>query len=493
MTVDVQPLASAEPTVAARSDAASRLQRVVPWLLLGAFAAQLAIMVRRHEAWFDEAQAWLVARDSGLVELLTVRLRYEGTPGLWHLILTGPAKIGLPYQTMAWIAAAAAVGAAALVLWRAPFPLWAKAALVFSYTVAYQYAAVARSYALMPLLLFGLAVAWPRRFQHVGPFAVLLALLANVSVHGFFVAAGIGAVHAAGVIQRWPELDGRTRVRQVLAGLALGIVAVVLVWLLVPPPGVSSGGGAAPWRLDPAALLHIPRFLDLSLTGTTLATLLAVLLTSVQLWRRRALALWVLPSLGALLLSALKYHMPHHEGIPFLVWIFALWVSFGPQDRPDRGRPRLARPAAQAGLAIVLAVNLSWWLQTYRHDFTRPYSGSTALAAYLETLPTDSTVYMTSWHTLGAAPYFTDNPFDNYNDGNLPVYWPWTPTVPLRAEWEDIQRDQPDVVVWGIKFDWQQQLPAWEGYRQVHRFDGEIFAKSEVVGIDSFVVYERGD
>lgn len=44
-----------------------------------------------HEPWFDEAQAWLIARDCSWKELLTVRTHYEGHPPLWWMLLAIPA------------------------------------------------------------------------------------------------------------------------------------------------------------------------------------------------------------------------------------------------------------------------------------------------------------------------------------------------------------------------------------------------------------------
>ena len=37
--------------------------------------------------WRDELQAWLLARDSDTPITLLGNLKYEGHPGLWHLIL----------------------------------------------------------------------------------------------------------------------------------------------------------------------------------------------------------------------------------------------------------------------------------------------------------------------------------------------------------------------------------------------------------------------
>ena len=41
------------------------------------YAVLLAIVMVFHEPWFDEAEAWLIARDEPLSDLLLVQTRYE--------------------------------------------------------------------------------------------------------------------------------------------------------------------------------------------------------------------------------------------------------------------------------------------------------------------------------------------------------------------------------------------------------------------------------
>lgn len=51
-----------------------------------------------HEPWFDEAQAWAIARSGTIKEILFDIPHYEGHPPLWHLILVPFAKLGAPYE-----------------------------------------------------------------------------------------------------------------------------------------------------------------------------------------------------------------------------------------------------------------------------------------------------------------------------------------------------------------------------------------------------------
>ena len=53
-----------------------------------------------HEPFADEAQSFLIARDTGIAELWSTTARTEGTPGLWHLWLKLLLFVGLPYSLL---------------------------------------------------------------------------------------------------------------------------------------------------------------------------------------------------------------------------------------------------------------------------------------------------------------------------------------------------------------------------------------------------------
>ena len=60
------------------------------------------LLIPYHEIWRDEAQAWLIARDTPLKDLFSV-LKHEGHPAGWFLLLMPFAKAGLPATCMSYI------------------------------------------------------------------------------------------------------------------------------------------------------------------------------------------------------------------------------------------------------------------------------------------------------------------------------------------------------------------------------------------------------
>jgi hypothetical protein len=205
-----------------------------PWLVWTPFAvylAVLAIAISRHEPWFDEAQAWLLARDLPYTRLMFGQLRYEGTPGLWHSILFLANRSGVPYAGLPVIGAAAAAGAVFLLLRFSPFPALVRLMLPFTYFLAYQYAVVARSYNLLALLPFAAALVFP--FRHARPIAYvsILILLSHVSLHGALISLALASLEA-------PSLIGKARRNgRLWLAVALFIANGALLAIQLYPPG----------------------------------------------------------------------------------------------------------------------------------------------------------------------------------------------------------------------------------------------------------------
>ncbi|HEX8333991.1 MAG TPA: hypothetical protein VF622_15335, partial [Segetibacter sp.] len=162
--------------------------KYVIYLIFAVYLLLLTTAVANHERWMDEAQAWLLVKDASLEDLFLKYLRYEGSPGLWHLILMLPAKLGFPYYTINIISATFSAIGVWLFLRYSPFPLIVKILLPFTYFAFFQYGVVARSYCLIPGLMFLIAMIYKTKDQQPLRYILLLCLFANVSAHTFLIA-----------------------------------------------------------------------------------------------------------------------------------------------------------------------------------------------------------------------------------------------------------------------------------------------------------------
>ena len=173
-------------------------------LILFTFAAIAAVAVCFHEPWADEAQAWLIARDLGIGGILH-QMGYEGSPPLWHLLLWVLIRLHLPYAALG--AVSLTLVAAAMYIWLrwSPLPAPVRWLVPFAFYYQYQYAVVARSYALSTLLAFAAVALWRAKPVRMIPFGLVVALLAQTNMHGFMIAGGIACVFAWECIQGLPQ------------------------------------------------------------------------------------------------------------------------------------------------------------------------------------------------------------------------------------------------------------------------------------------------
>ncbi len=150
------------------------------------------LMLLVHEPWFDEAVAWLIARDSSLYEILFTAPHYEGHPSLWHLILVPFAKTGAPYELSLCLISLAFTGTAMfLFVFKSPFKRIFRLVMPFTYYLFFQYSVISRPYSMMMLAFVLLAMTYGKRDEHPGRFVLSNFFLCLTSAYGIVIAGGI--------------------------------------------------------------------------------------------------------------------------------------------------------------------------------------------------------------------------------------------------------------------------------------------------------------
>lgn len=164
----------------------------VSWLLLTVIAAILKY--KYHELWKDEWQAWFVARDMSLAQILSF-LYYEGHPALWYLYLKAftPFTFLSSEEMLLSSVHLVLVSASAWLLFvKHRAPLLLKWLFALSYFFLFEYGIVNRGYALVVLL--ALAVAWliKNEKSQTNLLAASLFLLCQTEVYGAMMALAFG-------------------------------------------------------------------------------------------------------------------------------------------------------------------------------------------------------------------------------------------------------------------------------------------------------------
>lgn len=161
------------------------------WFLTVALVAYFKTDI--HEMWKDEWQAWFVARDLSLPDLLKF-LYYEGHPALWYLYLKPFTWFSNSGHEDLWLQAAHLLTVAAglfILFVKFRMPWWMKIMIVLSYFVFFEYGVVNRGYFWVIFLYFWI-ITQLKSDNHTTPlFGVAWLLLCQTEVYGVFMAGAL--------------------------------------------------------------------------------------------------------------------------------------------------------------------------------------------------------------------------------------------------------------------------------------------------------------
>ena len=173
---------------------------VIPYVLFFVILIVFnVILMFRHEAWRDEAQAWLMAKELTPLTLLN-ELSYEGHPFLWFTVLMPFAKAGLPYITLNIVSTVIMTVVMILIATVSPFDRISRMLLAASPLCIYAFSAISRSYCLVALLMVLLAMADRSRYEHPLRFCILIALLVQTHIVMIGMCFALCACHFFGTV-----------------------------------------------------------------------------------------------------------------------------------------------------------------------------------------------------------------------------------------------------------------------------------------------------
>ena len=458
------------------------------WLLHLVFLVYLVlifIVVLNHEQWADEAQAWLLARDSSLFGLLFKNMRYEGHPPLWHIILMLPSRF-LPYRAISIISVLIASAAVYVLLHYSSFPKIVKILLPFSYFLFYQYAVVARNYVLVPILLFLIARIYRDKMSKIYHFTILVCLLAHTTVFATLVALSIMFVHLLDLIRMRAELDRKLIIKQITAYAIFAAAIALLVIQLWQP---ADGSFAVGYRFEISRIRNVgSRAFNDSMTEVGYVTIFVLIISLIWFWQNRLLLLYLLSTLAILTLFSVKYYNDWHQGIVFSTWVFVMWLSF--QNEGQKRFNNLAnwgRRLAILSILVVMGFQVYWAATVSISDLRGTYSAGEATANYIkENELENKNICATRFWATAVQPYFDGNIFSNINSGENPSFWRWSKNSGRIEDMGAILKIQPDLIIMSRPGD--KEL---DGYRFEGIFEGNLYWKNRTKEKNHFGLFRK--
>lgn len=418
-------------------------------IVLFLYAAAHLCMSHVHEPFFDEAEAWQIARCVSLRTLFLETTHYEGHPPLWHLILMPLAKSGAPYELSLTLVSLVFMGTAVFLILRyAPFPRLVRLLLPFTYFFFYQYGVISRVYCVMTLAFVLLAMTYRHRNERPGRYVAALILLCMTMAYGLILAGGLALVW---LWEIWREKVLKQKmVHECVADRRIWWLAVLLVaafgviWMIMPREDTFAiasnaseiGQNSLAVRLIymffvlPADMALTDIYCDyeiLSRASLPLSALASGAIVGLFIWcvllyygrKRKTVLLLVLPYSLFALFSAVVYVSIHHIGIGLLYFCFWCWVSveteppgsrdlripFGDREEDaadavqdmSAGMERVARCAAILLGTLAMAVSLFWTGAACTLDICKNYAAGRNEAAFIKEHHLDRYRIMSGW------------------------------------------------------------------------------------------------
>ncbi len=397
----------------------NKKEQILQWVIFGAYAALLIIVSCFHEPWHDEAEAWQMAK-APLKDILFYIPHYEGHPALWYLILSIPAKLGVPYELgLKSIACAAALVYGWLILFRSPFPKILRFVLPFHYFLIYQYGVLSRPYCLMVLCLFLMAMAFRKRNEKPFRFLLPMAVLCALSGYGVVIAGGICLAWVWEILceKGWKFWTlSFWKDRRILGLFLLLVVAVAVILEIMPRPDTYAttrgAGNSLIVRLLYTMFMMLPdstvitvlegaAYLNKAMIAVPIIIVgvvigICMLFAIACFGAKKDLKYFFVPYVLFTVFAACVYLCAHHMGLILVFTIFWLWLAW---ENPERGwlfgklkgKMKVAESdartlgiAGRIALAVVLIIPLYWTAGASFLDVTQPFYYSRDLAKFLK-------------------------------------------------------------------------------------------------------------
>ena len=391
--------------------------------------------------WRDELQAWLLARDSHSIPQLFSNLRYDGHPGLWHLLLyivTCFTHNPVYTQVLHFLLAC---GFVFVFIRYAEIKTLYKIMILAGYLPLYEYSVISRCYALSLLLIFLCCTFYKERTNRYLAIGICLALLANSNVYGAIMAIGL-----AGILFLDYFIIQETKKRKWLpfiGGLLITTIGLALaVYQIIPKKGnsfpVDYPNGLtdvtrwlSSWSRIFTSYMYVPSTEDIHFWNTNYYfDKTAIIGNALWPWlqsHHEYLAGWIIMPTLIMLLSILLFlrkklillfyvvltltfvcfsyytnlSFMRYAGFLWITFICSYWLSTYYQD--DHYKNSILNKLIPISLKIekpflllLFSVNIMGSVVAYEKDFENDFSTSKLAADYLKEKQLDKLPYVGS-------------------------------------------------------------------------------------------------
>lgn len=435
-------------------------ESVISLAFIAVISALVIVGLYFHEPWFDEAQAYLIARDASWHDILFFWTHYEGHPPLWHIILKFAIMLGLPYETALKSVNFIFFEAVLFIIeFRSPFSRITKTIIPLSYYMLYQNSVISRPYMLLMLAVLLTAMFYKDRYNK--PVRYCLSLMLMCALHSYGIAFAGGIVIADLISDAVHEHSIKKCVLRIANNKKLLVFYTVLlafaVFLMID---IIPRNDAYALQKEkhysyficyllsfffiPSETLFTSFSSNVELMQSEINPLYEVLsaaLISSVIWiclfavckKRKMLCELFVPFCCIAFLTSV-YAMPRHYCIFLYFSLFILWTAsdkedveiseFGEKLKKIGISPSLTKKIAVGAAAVFTAVNLYWSGFCYYSDIRGKYFPGRDFAEWIKEHDLSEKCFLAAWDQtvsgtcISANAYFENvfyyAPFDEY-------------------------------------------------------------------------------
>jgi len=446
-----------------------KIKNYIPEILdLILYMVCMIIIMYFHEPWFDEAQAWLIARDASLKDIFFVLPHYEGHPPIWHLVLLPFAKLGAPFElSIKLVSLTFCSIAMGLFIFKAPFKRIIRLTIPFTYFFFYQYGVISRPYCILMLGFILCAMFYREKNIKSFRFIISLMIICSASAYGIILSAGIAIVWLIEIFYKDFSLN---YIKRFLFGkrfwglLVLLVYNLMLVISIIPKSDTYAISNVVKnndyinrfiymFFVLPgdATYLDICNYLFarfqfnisgvVGIVGSSIISIIIIMLAK----RHNKILLLIVPYSLMAIFSIFVYFHTHHIGVITLFFLFVIWCCLEDKEEKnitfyffrrlikDDSDITLLRKIPKVFFGIVICVSIVWTIVSSINEIYTPYGEGRDLARFIKMNNLDKYKIMAQWkeytnnetnetvldtnliNNTCVLPYFDKNIFYNFN------------------------------------------------------------------------------
>lgn len=369
-----------------------------PLLITILYAAITLFCVFCHEIWADEAQVWMLCRHISFFDLFH-HLTNEGHPSFFYLLVMPFAKLSpniIWMQLICWGASVLSV----FVFWRySNFKTYLKWIVTFSAPFIYFFPVIARSYSIIPLLIFLLAAMHSKIKEHPYLYSfILIALLNTHAIMAFFCFLLALDFVWENIFLPYKK-EKKFELKFIISALIMFIGALILFFQL---KGTTSSNAFITFdkqglgdflriiflfifnSLDAYYIKSHSEYFNNPILNAGIITYFLVFagfLYSLFKLSKKYFAIFVLSSGFQILIYLLVYSnliLPTRVFVPHVILIYCFWMAMSENKN-------VSKKSANVLLAVFFALTLLNGIKSYYADIVFDYSTSKKTAKFIET------------------------------------------------------------------------------------------------------------